>query len=45
MRWVFQMFQAVHLVIMNGQKLCSNLTEKRQKIVKYLGENSYFIHN
>lgn len=35
MRWVFQMFQSVHLVIINGQKLCSNLTDECQKIVKY----------
>ena len=28
-RWVFQMFQSIHLVIINGQKLCSNLTEER----------------
>lgn len=39
MRWVFQMFQSVNLVIMNGQKLCSNFTEERQKIVKYLGNS------
>ena len=26
MRWLFQMFQSVHLVIINGQKCCSNLT-------------------
>jgi transposase len=39
MRWVFQMFQAVHLVIINGQKQMSNLTEEREKIVRYLGKN------
>jgi transposase len=39
MRWVFQMFQSVHLVIINGQKQMSNLTEERQKIVTYLGKN------
>jgi transposase len=39
MRWVFQMFQAVHLVIINGQKQMSNLTEERQKIVTYLGKS------
>lgn len=31
MRWVFQMFQSVHLVIIDGQKQISNLTEERQK--------------
>lgn len=39
MRWVFQMFQSVHLVIINGQKKMSNLTEERQKIVRYLGKS------
>ncbi|MTJ54594.1 IS1634 family transposase, partial [Anabaena sp. UHCC 0253] len=39
MRWVFQMFQAVHLVIINGQKQMSNLTEEREKIVRYLGRS------
>jgi len=39
MRWVFQMFQAVHLVIINGQKQMSNLTEERAKIVRYLGKS------
>ncbi|MGB3509501.1 MAG: hypothetical protein WBA93_09685 [Microcoleaceae cyanobacterium] len=39
MRWVFEMFQSVHLVIINGQKQMSNLTEERQKIVKYLGDS------
>ena len=39
MRWVFQMFQAVHLVIINGQKHISNLTEEREKIVRHLGKS------
>ena len=39
MRWVFQMFQAVHLVIINGQKQMSNLTEEREKIVTYLAQS------
>jgi transposase len=39
MRWVFQMFQSVHLVIINGQKQMSNLTEEREKIVRYLGKS------
>ncbi len=45
MRWVFQMFQAVHLVIINGQKQMSNLTEEREKIVRYLGSscNKYYL--
>nr|WP_249067120.1 IS1634 family transposase [Argonema antarcticum] len=38
MRWVFQVFQAVHLVIVNGEKQVSNLTEEHQKILYYLGK-------
>ena len=37
-RWIFQMFQAVHLVTINGAKQVSNLTEERQDILRYLGE-------
>lgn len=37
LRWVFQCFQAVHLVWVNGVKLISNLTEARQKILHFLG--------
>lgn len=39
MRWVFQMFQSVHLVIIDAQKQISNLTEERQKILTYLGRS------
>jgi transposase len=38
MRWIFQMFQAVHLVTLNGEKQMSNLTQERQDILKYLGK-------
>ncbi len=38
MRWVFQVFQAVHLIIVNGEKQVSNLTEEHQKILYYLGK-------
>ncbi|MGJ5675650.1 MAG: IS1634 family transposase [Nostochopsis sp.] len=37
MRWIFQMFQSVHLLLINGQQQMSNLTEERQKILHYLG--------
>ena len=39
MRWIFQMFQAVHLVRINGEKKVSNLTQERQEILKHLGKN------
>ena len=32
MRWVFQMFQAVHLVNLNGAEQISNLTKERREI-------------
>jgi len=38
MRWIFQMFQAVHLVTINGEKQVSNLTQDRQDILKHLGQ-------
>jgi transposase len=38
MRWIFQMFQAVHLVTINGAKQVSNLTQERQDILQHLGE-------
>ncbi|MEP6518494.1 IS1634 family transposase, partial [Microcoleus vaginatus FACHB-2002] len=38
MRWIFQMFQAVHLVTVNGSKQVSNLTQDRQDVLKHLGQ-------
>lgn len=38
MRWIFQMFQAVHLVRKNGEKQVSNLNQDRQEILKHLGQ-------
>jgi hypothetical protein len=35
MRWVFQMFQAVHLVNVNGTEQVSNLTKEREDILQY----------
>lgn len=37
MRWVFQSFQAVHLVWIDGVKQISNLTTERQRILRFLG--------
>lgn len=36
-RWIFQAFQAVHLVVLNGQAQVSNLTPERLKILKCMG--------
>jgi transposase len=38
MRWIFQMFQAVHLVTINGEKQVSNLTDDRQNVLRHLGK-------
>ncbi|MEG4634813.1 IS1634 family transposase, partial [Microcoleus sp. AR_TQ3_B6] len=40
MRWIFQMFQAVHLVTVNGDKQVSHLTQDRQDVLKHLGQYS-----
>lgn len=37
MRWVFQCFQAVHLVVVAGHKQISNLNPQRRKILQFLG--------
>lgn len=37
MRWVFQVFQAIHLVRINGRKEVSNLTVEHRKILDALG--------
>jgi transposase len=37
LRWVFQSFQAVHLVIIEGVQQVSNLTAERQQILRFLG--------
>jgi len=38
MRWIFQMFQALHLVTINGEKQVSNLTQYRQDVLRHLGQ-------
>jgi transposase len=37
LRWAFQRFQAVHLVIIDGAQQVSNLTSERQQILRFLG--------
>jgi transposase len=36
LRWVFQLFQAVHLLRVDGTKRIANLTEERERILGYL---------
>lgn len=37
LRWVFQTFQSVHLVLVDGTKQISNLTPQRHKLLRFLG--------
>ncbi len=37
MRWVFQCFQAIHLVVVAGRQQITNLTPQRRKILQFLG--------
>ncbi len=37
LRWVFQCFQSVHLVLVFGTKLVTNLTNERKFILQFLG--------
>ena len=39
LRWVFQCFQSIHLLIINGVKEITNLTEERRWILKFLGSS------
>jgi transposase len=39
LRWVFQLFQAVHLLKVDGAEQISNLTEERTEILSYLGRS------
>ena len=38
LRWVFQLFQAVHLLSGDGAEQVSNLTEERKSILGFLGQ-------
>ncbi len=37
LRWIFQCFQSVHIVLVSGVKLVSNLTDERKYILQFLG--------
>ena len=36
LRWVFQLFQAVHLLNVDGTKRITNLTEERERLLSFL---------
>lgn len=47
LRWVFQCFMAVHLVVVSGVKQIVNLTPERQHILKFFGVHCcgyYLLH-
>ena len=37
LRWIFQSFQAIHRVVLNGQVHISNLSPERLKVLRCLG--------
>jgi transposase len=37
LRWIFQSFQAIHRVVLNGHVHISNLTPERLKVLRFLG--------
>lgn len=45
LRWIFQCFQAVHLLIVNGIKQISNLTQERLWILRFFPDacRSYYL--
>ena len=36
LRWIFQCFQGIHLVTIEGKKQITNVTKDREEILKYL---------
>ena len=40
MRWIFQLFQGIHLVEIEGREVVSNLREEILKILSYFSQNS-----
>jgi transposase len=47
MRWIFQELQGIHLVVINGEKMVSNLTDKILNILQYFSINcqKYYLIN
>lgn len=45
LRWIFQCFQAVHLLIINGVQQISNLTDERLQILRFFPDacRSYYL--
>jgi transposase len=47
LRWIFQELQGIHVVLINGEKMVSNLTEKTIKILQYFSVScqKYYLIN
>ncbi len=45
MRWIFQCFQSIHLVIFDSEISISNITPERQYILSFLPENCRYYYN
>ena len=45
LRWIFQCFQGIHVVILNGSKQVVNLTKERSNILEFLplGCRKYYV--
>jgi transposase len=45
LRWIFQLFQGIHLVEIKGKEMVSNLREEIRKILSYFSENCQKYYN
>lgn len=45
MRWIFQCFQSIHILVLNNEKQISNLTQDRRFILSFLPENCRQYYN
>lgn len=45
MRWIFQCFQSIHILVLDNKKQISNLTSDRQFILSLLPENCRQYYN
>ena len=45
LRWIFQLFQGIHLVEIESREMVSNLTEEIRKILGYFSDNCQKYYN
>ena len=41
LRWIFQSFQGIHLVKINGEEWINNLNKERRKILSFMSDNCH----